>query len=97
MFIYGKGVTLLSLGNGAPDIFSTFSATQANEISLAIGELVGAALFISTCVVGLVMVIGHKRVTLHRWELRRDVLFFVLSVGGVALVIADGKVGGWLN
>jgi len=35
------GVTFLALGNGSPDVFSTFSAMKANSGGLAIGELIG--------------------------------------------------------
>src|SRR6267154_1072085 len=46
------GVTFLAFGNGSPDLFATFSALRANAGSLAIGELLGAATFIVSCVVG---------------------------------------------
>lgn len=46
------GVTLLALGNGAPDVFAAFSAggTKEDEINLLIASLFGSALFISTVV-----------------------------------------------
>ena len=43
-----KGVTLLALGNGAPDIFGAYAAiTQAKEgdAGLAIGAIFGKKLF----------------------------------------------------
>ncbi|CAK7900540.1 hypothetical protein CAAN3_05S01750 [[Candida] anglica] len=46
------GLTLLALGNGAPDILSTFTAMDLGSGDLAISELVGAAFFITTVVVG---------------------------------------------
>ena len=56
------GVTLAAFGNGAPDIFSTFSAFHANAAGLAIGELLGAALFITLCVVGSVSLVGVAKI-----------------------------------
>lgn len=46
------GVTLLALGNGGPDIFSTWAAMTSNSPELAIGELVGAASFITLVIAG---------------------------------------------
>ncbi|KAJ3211476.1 hypothetical protein HDU67_004512 [Dinochytrium kinnereticum] len=48
------GVTLAALGNGAPDMFATFSAMRSGSGMLALGELLGAALFITLIVVGAV-------------------------------------------
>ena len=35
------GITILALGNGAPDVFSTFVAVTGGKFSIAIGELTG--------------------------------------------------------
>ncbi|OMJ28788.1 putative cation exchanger [Smittium culicis] len=51
------GVTLLALGNGAPDIFTTYSAIASDSASLALGELIGAALFVICIVSGLMIII----------------------------------------
>ncbi|CAG8627356.1 2443_t:CDS:2, partial [Scutellospora calospora] len=45
-----SGVTFLAFGNGSPDIFSTFSAMTHDSCSLAGGELIGAANFITSVV-----------------------------------------------
>lgn len=46
------GVTLLVLENGAPDSFSSFAAISSGSTGLAYGELVGAACFITTAILG---------------------------------------------
>ncbi|KAI8994708.1 Sodium/calcium exchanger protein-domain-containing protein [Pilobolus umbonatus] len=51
------GVTVLALGNGSPDLFSTFTAMESNAGSLAIGELIGAAFFIVAIVSGCMGII----------------------------------------
>jgi Ca2+/Na+ antiporter len=44
-------ITLLALGNSAPDVFSDVAAVQGNsDFNLAIGELVGASMFLTTVV-----------------------------------------------
>ncbi|CAH1762179.1 9271_t:CDS:10, partial [Entrophospora sp. SA101] len=52
------GVTFLAFGNGSPDVFSTFSAMTHGSGSLAIGELIGAASFITSVVAGSMAVIS---------------------------------------
>ncbi|KAF8962752.1 Sodium/calcium exchanger protein-domain-containing protein [Flammula alnicola] len=87
------GVTLLAFGNGSPDVFSTFSAMKANSGSLAVGELLGAASFIVSCVVGSMCIIRPFQV--HRGPFLRDVGFFTLAVGLVLVTLWDGKISTW--
>lgn len=84
------GVTFLALGNGSPDLFSTFSAMRANSGSLAVGELLGAATFIVSCVVGSMCII--KPFEVHRTSFLRDVGFFGLAVSLVLVILWDGKI-----
>ena len=52
------GVTLVAIGNGAPDIFSalsSFTATDPKVARLAIGSLLGAGMFV------IMVVAGKKR------------------------------------
>ena len=57
------GVTLLALGNGAPDMFAAISAggTTESSVNLMMSNLFGAVFFISTCVILLVL-----RASLHK-------------------------------
>lgn len=58
------GVTLLSFGNGAPDLFSAFKAAQKSEAGfyMAICSLIGAALFCIGVTLSLVILIVKKPV-----------------------------------
>ena len=50
------GVTLLALGNGAPDIFSTIAASSETDgLPLSIATLVGGSFFVGNLVLGLVI------------------------------------------
>ena len=49
------GVTLLALGNGAPDVFSVLAAYRGGQGDLAVGALVGGSMFVTTLVVGAVI------------------------------------------
>ncbi|EGN98708.1 hypothetical protein SERLA73DRAFT_168326 [Serpula lacrymans var. lacrymans S7.3] len=87
------GVTFLAFGNGSPDVFSTFSAMRANSGSLAIGELLGAASFIVSCVVGSMCIIKPFRV--DKVPFIRDVGFFTAAVGLLLVILWDGQIHSW--
>ncbi|KAI1318039.1 hypothetical protein EDD11_007273 [Mortierella claussenii] len=84
------GVTFLAFGNGSPDVFSTFSAIGAGSGSLAIGELVGAASFITSVVVGSMAIIKPFKVS--RAPFLRDVSFFAGCVLFTLYAVMDGKI-----
>ncbi|KAG0327414.1 hypothetical protein BG004_002777, partial [Podila humilis] len=83
-------VTFLAFGNGSPDVFSTFSAMGAGSASLAIGELVGAASFITSVVVGSMAIIKPFKVS--RAPFLRDVIFFVGCVLFTLYTVIDGQI-----
>ncbi|KAG6330490.1 hypothetical protein ID866_8599 [Astraeus odoratus] len=87
------GVTFLAFGNASPDVFSTFSAMRADSGSLAIGELLGAASFIVSCVVGAMCIIRPFRV--NRFPFLRDVGFFTLAVALLLFILQDGHIQAW--
>ncbi|KAL7673137.1 hypothetical protein ACOME3_008008 [Neoechinorhynchus agilis] len=94
------GVTLLALGNGAPDIISAslavFSSKQKSSsrdpsamlgesTGLAFGALLGAAIFICTGVVGLVSVTNPFK-SIER-PLLRDITFLLLASFLISTII----------
>ncbi|KAL2000350.1 hypothetical protein VTN02DRAFT_3224 [Thermoascus thermophilus] len=87
------GVTFLAFGNGSPDVFSTFAAMKSNSGSLAVGELIGAASFITSVVAGSMALVRPFRVA--RRSFVRDVGYFVIAIGFSMLVLADGKLHAW--
>ncbi|KAJ7284942.1 Sodium/calcium exchanger protein-domain-containing protein [Mycena rebaudengoi] len=87
------GVTFLAFGNGSPDVFSTFSAMKAESGSLAIGELLGAASFIISCVVGSMAII--KPFAVPRFPFLRDVGFFTLAVVLLLVILWDHHIRLW--
>jgi sodium/potassium/calcium exchanger 6 len=87
------GVTLLAFGNGSPDVFATFVALRTNAGSLAIGELLGAASFIISCVVGSMCIIKPFRV--HRGPFLRDATFFAVAITTLLVILYDGWIHAW--
>lgn len=87
------GVTFLAFGNGSPDVFSTFAAMRSNSGSLAIGELIGAATFITSVVAGSMALVRPFKVA--RRSFVRDVGFFIVAVGFSMVLLADGRLHAW--
>jgi solute carrier family 24 (sodium/potassium/calcium exchanger), member 6 len=87
------GVTFLAFGNGSPDVFATFSAMRTNSGSLAIGELIGAASFIVSCVVGSMCIIKPFKV--DRGHFLRDTGFFTIAVTLILVILWDGFIHAW--
>ncbi|TAQ90524.1 hypothetical protein B7494_g1168 [Chlorociboria aeruginascens] len=87
------GVTFLAFGNGSPDVFSTFAAMSSNSGSLAIGELIGAAGFITAVVAGSMALVREFKVGKKTFV--RDVGFFIVAASFSMVFLADGHLHMW--
>ncbi|KAL1883156.1 hypothetical protein VTK73DRAFT_9523 [Phialemonium thermophilum] len=87
------GVTFLAFGNGSPDVFSTFAAMGSNSGSMAIGELVGAAGFITAVVAGSMALVREFKVS--RKTFVRDICFFIVAISFTMVFLADGELHLW--
>lgn len=87
------GVTFLAFGNGSPDIFSTFAAMTSNSGGLAIGELFGAACFVTGVVAGSMAIVQPFKVA--RKSFLRDVSFSIIAAVFSIAVVADGRLYFW--
>ena len=79
------GVTLLALGNGAPDVFSAIAAggdsAENGDIMLAVSALVGSSFFITTFVMYLAINASEpdKRIRVTKHFFLRDLLFMNIT------------------
>lgn len=87
------GVTFLAFGNGSPDVFSTFAAMSTHSGSLAVGELMGAAGFITAVVAGSMALVKPFKVA--KKSFIRDVGFFAVAASFSLVFLADGKLKLW--
>lgn len=87
------GVTFLAFGNGSPDVFSTFAAMSSNSGSLAVGELMGAAGFITAVVAGSMALVKPFQVA--RKSFIRDVGFFAVAASFSLVFLRDGSLYLW--
>lgn len=53
-----SGLTLLAFANGSPDIISTYTSFVTGNTSLAFGEIIGAAYFTNSVVIGTIFIVN---------------------------------------
>ncbi|KAM7191547.1 Sodium/calcium exchanger domain containing protein [Naviculisporaceae sp. PSN 640] len=87
------GVTFLAFGNGSPDVFSTFAAMGSNSGSMAVGELLGAAGFITAVVAGSMALVREFKVSKRTFV--RDIVFFIAAISFTMVFLADGELHLW--
>ena len=85
------GVTLLALGNGAPDLSSSIAAVQAGDIRLALGALTGGGMFVGFIVAGRI-IISNKGVKARGAQIR-DIAFQLVATVLVFSLVLSGKIG----
>jgi solute carrier family 24 (sodium/potassium/calcium exchanger), member 6 len=95
------GVTLLSLGNGAPDVFASvvsFASGDDGGGGVGLGSALGGALFVSTVVAGAVaLAVGARGGAVVEWRgFVRDLCFLLLALCYLLAVLVHGEVTVWV-
>lgn len=88
------GVTLLSLGNGASDVFaSVVSFTRSGNGGVGLNSILGGAFFISSAVVGVISIlISRHQISVDKKSFIRDVVFFLFSLSSLMFIIFVGQI-----
>lgn len=90
------GVTFLALGNGVADVATTFEAVRGGGFNIAMGELLGAALFISSLVLSLVVLVGKtpngEPVSVQKIPFIRDVSVLMITICGMLIIVNFGYI-----
>ncbi|MBA0764212.1 hypothetical protein Gotri_013576 [Gossypium trilobum] len=91
------GVTLLSLGNGAPDVFSSIvSFTDSGTQDIGLNTVLGGAFFVTCVVVGTIStLVHHKHVQVNKPAFVRDVCYLLMVIATLILMLAYGKISLW--
>ncbi|KAF7070136.1 hypothetical protein CFC21_075688 [Triticum aestivum] len=94
------GVTLLSLGNGAPDVLSSvvaFASDGGEAGDVGLSGALGGALFVSTVVAGVVAIVAARRggAVIERRGFVRDVCFLLVALCYLLAVLVAGTVTVW--
>lgn len=83
------GVTLLALGNGAPDVFSAIAAGGDEDgLNLQVSSLIGSSFFIACIVMALALrAADGKQIQVTRNFFLRDVCFLLLTCSYLILIL----------
>eukprot|EP00898_Chlorokybus_atmophyticus_P004552 jgi/Chlat1/5098/Chrsp33S05114 len=86
------GVTLLPLGNGAPDVFASIAAFTSNQGQgdVGVNAVLGGGVFVTMVVAGCVALVASET-RLPRLSFLRDVLYYLFSVTVLMLILFIGK------
>ncbi|KAJ7971963.1 Cation/calcium exchanger like [Quillaja saponaria] len=92
------GITLLSLGNGAPDVFASvvsFTSTSKNG-DLGLNGILGGVFFVSNFVIGIISIlVSPNQIEVDKATFIRDVIFLIFSLCALLLIILIGKINLW--
>ncbi|XP_027352377.1 cation/calcium exchanger 1-like [Abrus precatorius] len=89
------GVTLLSLGNGAPDFFaSVVSFTgSSNNGAVGLNSILGGSFFVSCAVLGIISIlVSQDQFAVNKVSFIRDTLFFLFSLLILLVIIYIGTI-----
>ncbi|OWM73172.1 cation/calcium exchanger 2 [Punica granatum] len=91
------GVTLLSLGNGAPDVFSSLvSFMGSGTQDMGLNTVLGGAAFVSCVVVGTIsFLVRGRNFQINKPAFVRDVLFFLLVLVFLLVILINGEINVW--
>ena len=87
------GITFLSFGNGAPDVFATVASfSQPNAADIGVGSLLGSGMFVTTLVLAAVAFATDGDGKLKRRPFLRDIVFYMATLSWLLYIEIDGHV-----
>ncbi|KAG6737563.1 hypothetical protein POTOM_059091 [Populus tomentosa] len=91
------GVTLLSLGNGAPDVFASVVSFMGDATAdFGFNTVLGGASFVTCVVVGILSILAkQEEFRVNRDAFVRDICFFLLVLASLIFILIYGKISMW--
>nr|AKN21567.1 slc24a-7 [Schmidtea mediterranea] len=90
------GVTLLALGNGAADVFSSLSAVTSNSnpnVGLAFGAILGAGVFVNAITAGIIMILSPFKIM--KRPILKDLLFYFVALIWCMIIFIKKQIELW--
>lgn len=87
-------VTLLALGNGAPDVFASLAAVRGGQYRTGFGAILSAGTFVSAFVVGFVAIYAAP-FSLSPAPFVRDVSFYLIAALFLFYVYLSAEIYLW--
>lgn len=91
------GASLMAMGSSAPELaialIALFTGGGAHS-DVGIGTIVGSAVFNILVITGVSAVVADG-LRIHLFAVRRDTLYYLLSIGYLAFIFVDGEVQLW--
>ncbi|CAK9148668.1 unnamed protein product, partial [Ilex paraguariensis] len=87
-------VTLLALGNGAPDVFASVAAVRGGQPRTGFGAILSAGTFVSAFVVGFVAIYAAP-FSVETGAFVRDVLFYLIATFFLFYVYLSAEIFLW--
>ncbi|KAJ8641717.1 hypothetical protein MRB53_018411 [Persea americana] len=92
------GITLLSLGNGAPDVFSSivsFNGAGAGDVGL--NSVLGGTFFVTSVVVGIISIlVSPRQISIDKLSFITDACFFLLALSSLLVILIIGRISIWI-
>uniref|UniRef100_A0A0D6R718 Sodium/calcium exchanger membrane region domain-containing protein n=1 Tax=Araucaria cunninghamii TaxID=56994 RepID=A0A0D6R718_ARACU len=88
------GVTLLALGNGAPDVFASMAALRGDNARIGLGAILSAGTFVSAFVLGSVALTSAP-FAVKPFPFVRDVFFYIMAATSLFYVYMIGVIFLW--
>ncbi|EKE39294.1 hypothetical protein ENUP19_0325G0004 [Entamoeba nuttalli] len=86
------GITILAIGNGAPDVFSTFVAIyNTGDVELATAEVIGSGCFVSSIIVASIVLLGKEDIKMPE-TLIHNISCYILALLFVYFICTTGSV-----
>ncbi|XP_020579873.1 cation/calcium exchanger 1-like [Phalaenopsis equestris] len=97
------GVTFLSLGNGAPDLFSSIVSFAAgggkSGVEIGLSSVLGGAFFVSSAVLAIISISvsrsSRPAISIDRVSFIRDICFLIVTLSFLLLILIIGQIRIW--